>query len=206
MAKEAYGIGFDEINFDYIRFPSDGNLADMLISTNASTTKASIIKSFFAYLHEQLASTGMVTSADLFGLTTDVTNDMGIGQVLENTLPYFDYVAPMVYPSHFGLGFDGFKNPADHPYDVVHDSMSHAVERAVIATTSPDKLRPWIQAFDLGALYTPAMVRAQMQATYDSGLTSWMIWNAASIYSKAYLESAITSTLPTTSLAARKTR
>ena len=188
MAKEAHDIGFDEINFDYIRFPSDGVLSDMLISTNASTTKATILKGFFSYLHSQLQGTGTVTSADVFGLITVATGDMGIGQVLENTFPYFDYVAPMVYPSHFASGFDGFAHPAEHPYEVIHDSMTGAVVRAVSATTSPDKLRPWIQAFDLGTAYTPAMVRDQMRGVYDSGLNSWMIWNAGSVYTKAYLE------------------
>ena len=196
MAHEAHDIGFDEINFDYIRFPSDGVLSDMLISGNASSTKASILKGFFAYLHEQLTvhnssttpvTQRIVTSADLFGLTTSADGDMGIGQVLENTFPYFDYIAPMVYPSHFAKGFNGFATPATHPFDVVRYSMSKAVERAVAASTTPSKLRTWIQAFDLGAVYTPDMVRAQMQATYDSGLNSWMIWNAASVYNKEYL-------------------
>ncbi len=187
MAKESYAIGFDEVNFDYVRFPSDGKLADMLYAHTASTTKADTLKDFFQYLHFQLASTSIVTSADLFGLTTSAEGDMGIGQILENTLPYFDYVAPMVYPSHFAAGFQNFAKPAEHPYEVVNYSMIRAVERAIAASTTPSKLRPWIQAFDLGAVYTPTMVRDQMRATYDSGLTSWMIWNASSSYKKEYL-------------------
>ena len=187
MAKESYGIGFDEVNFDYIRFPSDGNLSDMLYIRTASTTKADVLKGFFSYLHSALASTSIVTSADLFGLTTSAEGDMGIGQILENALPYFDYIAPMVYPSHFAPGFQGFAKPAEHPYEVVNYSMLRGVERAVEASTTPFKLRPWIQAFDLGAVYTPDMVRAQMKATYDAGLDSWMIWNASSSYKKDYL-------------------
>lgn len=187
MAKESYAIGFDEVNFDYVRYPSDGKLTDMLYIKTASSTKATVLKSFFSYLHSRLASTSIVTSADLFGLTTSAEGDMGIGQVLENAFPYFDYVAPMVYPSHFAAGFEGFAKPAEHPYEVVHASMVRGVERAVAASTTPLKLRTWIQAFDLGAIYTPDMVRAQMQATYDSSLTSWMIWNASSSYKKDYL-------------------
>jgi len=95
---ESHSIGFDEINFDYIRFPSDGDLPDARFALPASTTKAMAIKTFFSYLRSKLEPQGIVMSADLFGQTTVNTDDMGIGQVLENALPYFDYVAPMVYP------------------------------------------------------------------------------------------------------------
>lgn len=187
MAKEGYSIGFDEINFDYIRFPSDGNLDDMSYTWTGTTTKPVAIKNFFAYLHNALASTSIVTSADLFGMTTTAVGDMGIGQVLENTFPYFDYIYPMVYPSHFGSGYINLNKPALYPYEVIKHSMSSAVERAINASTSPMKLRPWLQAFDLGAIYTPEMVRAQIQATYDTGLTGWILWNAGSVYRRAFL-------------------
>ncbi len=188
IAKEAHGIGFDEINFDYIRFPSDGNMADARFATPASTTRAMAITKFFRYLRSELEPEGIVMSADIFGQTTVNTDDMGIGQILENALPYFDYVAPMVYPSHFIKGFAGFPNPAEHPYEVIKYTMDMAVKRAIAASSSPEKLRPWLQAFDLGAVYTPDMVHKQMQATYDAGLTSWMLWDAANTYSRAELE------------------
>jgi hypothetical protein len=126
-------------------------------------------------------------SADLFGLTTSVTDDLGIGQVLEDAFPYFDYIAPMVYPSHFASGFNGFDKPATKPYEVILISMKKAVERANLASTSPYKLRPWLQDFNLGAKYTPEMVRDQIRATYDSGLNSWMLWNAGSSYQRSAL-------------------
>ena len=187
IAKEAHNIGFDEINFDYIRFPSDGNMSDAVYSWDASTTKAVAVKNFFSYLHAKLEPEGIVSSADLFGLVTSATGDLGIGQVLENALPYFDYVAPMVYPSHFASGFDGFAKPAEHPHDIIDYSMANAVRKAVAASSTPGKLRPWLQDFNLGAKYTPDMVRAQIQGTYDAGLTSWMLWNAASSYQKTAL-------------------
>lgn len=195
IGREAYGIGVDELNFDYIRFPSDGNLSDMSFTWSAGKPKAEAVTSFFRYLREQFSSTtpdmvngGLpVLSADLFGLTTTAEDDMGIGQLLTHALPYFDYVAPMVYPSHFASGYIGFAKPAQHPYDVIHYSMDKAASRALQASTSPAKLRPWIQAFDLGAIYTPAMVRSEMQATYDAGLSSWMLWNAGSAYTRDYL-------------------
>lgn len=182
IAKEGYSIGFDEINFDYIRFPSDGDMSDAHFALPASTTKAMVIKSFYSYLHSELAPAGITMSADLFGQTTINTDDLGIGQILENTLPYFDYVAPMVYPSHFSDGFDGFANPAADPYSVIKLTMTRAVERAVAASSSPDKLRPWLQAFDYKAAYPPAAVESEKQAVYDSGLSGYMLWNAASEY------------------------
>ncbi len=187
IATEAHSIGFDEINFDYIRFPTDGDMSDAHFAVPASTTRAQVIKKFFSHLRSVLEPEGIVMSADIFGQTTVDTNDMGIGQILENTLPYFDYVAPMVYPSHFIDGFDGYNKPAEHPYEIIKYTMTRAAERAVAASSSPEKLRPWLQAFDLGATYTPTMVHAQMQAAYDSGLTSWMLWDAANRYTKEEL-------------------
>ncbi len=187
MAKEAYEIGFDEINFDYIRFPSDGNLADARYVHSIGRPKREVLRGFFEYLDSELASTTVPLSADLFGLVTTATDDLGIGQVLEDALPYFDFIAPMVYPSHFSKGFYGIEKPAEKPYEVIVESMGRAVRRAQLASSSPAKLRPWIQDFNLGAIYTPAMVRAQMQASYDVGLNSWMIWNAANRYQREAL-------------------
>jgi hypothetical protein len=128
-------------------------------------------------------------------MTTTVTDDMGIGQMLENALPYFDYIDPMVYPSHYPKTWGGFTNPADHPYEVIKISMQSAVDREVawrtangIATSTPSKMRPWLQDFDLGANYGVKEVRDQIQATYDVGLTSWLVWDAGNKYTNsAYL-------------------
>ena len=184
IGKQSYAYGFDELNFDYIRYPSDGNLDDIAYSWSNGRTRREVMHDFFLYLREQLAGIPVPISADLFGLTTSANDDLGIGQVLTDALPYFDYVSPMVYPSHFSKGYLGFNKPAEHPYDVIHFAMNTAINRAIAASSSPDKLRPWLQAFDMGATYTPAMVRAQIQATNDLGLTSWMLWDAASRYDK----------------------
>jgi hypothetical protein len=187
IAKQTYAVGFDEVNFDYVRFPSDGAISDAIFDKTASTTKAEVIKDFFSYLHDELSPLGIPISVDLFGQTTSETNDMGIGQIIENAFPYFDYIDPMVYPSHYIDGFDGYAKPALHPYEIVKYSMGTAVARAIAASSTPSKLRPWLQAFDLGAVYTPAMVDAQKQATYDVGLDSWLLWNAGAIYTKEEL-------------------
>jgi hypothetical protein len=184
IGRESYAVGFDELNFDYIRFPSDGDMQDIVYPWSGDKTRREVMKSFFAHLREQFATSSIPISVDLFGLTTSAEGDLGIGQSLTDALMYFDYVAPMVYPSHFGKGFIGYAKPAQYPYEVIKYSMDQAVRKASTTSANPNKIRPWLQAFDLGAIYTPAMVRAQMQATYDAGLTSWMLWNAGSVYKK----------------------
>ena len=200
IGKQAYAYGFDELNFDYIRFPSDGDMYDIAYPFSEGKKKALVMKEFYAYLRQELGATGAVLSADLFGMVTTNADDLNIGQKLEYALPYFDYIGPMVYPSHYPAGFNGYPAPAKVPYDVVKFSMDRAHEKVkalvMSASTTPDsreakvhfaQIRPWLQDFDLGADYTADMVRAQMQAAYDSGLNSWMLWNASNKYTKEAL-------------------
>lgn len=187
IGREAHSVGFDELNFDYIRYPSDGDMKDIAYPWSGDKPRREVMKSFFAYLREQFATSSIPLSVDLFGLTTSSSGDLGIGQNLNDALMYFDYVSPMVYPSHFAKGFIGFPKPAEKPYEVIKYSMDSAIVKASSTEVSRDKIRPWLQAFDLGAIYTPALVRAQIQATYDSGLNSWMLWNAGSVYDKEAL-------------------
>jgi len=212
IAKEAHKVGFDELNFDYIRFPSDGNMRDIYypfseekILADPDFGKADIIRDFFAYLDSELEELNVPISADLFGMTTTNKDDLNIGQVLENALPYFDYISPMVYPSHYPTGFQGYQNVNAYPYEIVNFSMTEAVKRIeelriLLASTSPNvpylsklkpsQLRPWLQDNDYPVPYTPEMVRAQINATYDAGLNSWMLWDAANTYTRAALKSA----------------
>jgi hypothetical protein len=221
LGKASHALGFDEINFDYIRYPSDGDMANAKFTRTGSTTKAAMMKKFYAYIGEGMRAAQIPTSADLFGMTTTNTDDLGIGQVLESALLAFDYVAPMVYPSHYPPNFNGWKNPNNVPYEIVHFAMSHAVTRAnaleekesgwvapLVSTTTAQgtttqgkalqgtttpavfvpkgvyakKLRPWIQDFDYGKVYTETDVRAQMKAVYDAHLTSWMMWDPSNKY------------------------
>ncbi|OHA20338.1 MAG: hypothetical protein A2849_01010 [Candidatus Taylorbacteria bacterium RIFCSPHIGHO2_01_FULL_51_15] len=140
ISKEAYAIGFDELNFDYIRFPSDGPMSDIAFPWSESRKKADVLEDFFAYLSKELRPMGIVLSADLFGMTTTNTDDLNIGQVLERAAPHFDYIAPMVYPSHYPPRFNGWANPNEYPYDVVKFSMGSAVKR-FLATSTPVALR-----------------------------------------------------------------
>jgi len=189
VAKESYNVGFDELNFDYIRFPSDGNMKDIYypiseerVLADPDFGKAKIVREFFEYLDKELSDMDVVTSADLFGMSMTNTDDLNIGQVLEYAEPHFDFIAPMVYPSHYPATFLGYGNPNKYPYEVVNYSMQKGVDRLLAASTSPLKLRPWLQDFDYGGDYDVEEVQAQIQATYDAGLTSWMLWDPSNRY------------------------
>ncbi|MFA7193522.1 MAG: putative glycoside hydrolase [Candidatus Paceibacterota bacterium] len=213
LSHESYEIGFDELNFDYVRFPSDGNMKDIyfpfsneIIVANGTKGKQIALEEFFKFLDKELrgdlpadTSKRPIISADLFGMTTTNTDDLNIGQVLERSLPYFDYIAPMVYPSHYPNTFNGWANPNHYPYELIHFVMGEGVRRVEEfknASTTPEHIRPkihkeqlrtWIQDFDYGGDYGPTEVREQIQATYDVGLTSWMIWAPSNIYTRGAL-------------------
>jgi hypothetical protein len=189
IAKESYNIGFDELNFDYIRFPSDGDMYDIKypfseeqVIADPNYGKAEVMRGFFKYLAEEMEDTDAVLSADMFGMVTTNPDDLNIGQVLEYAEPYFDYIAPMTYPSHYPKGFNGYPNPNKEVYGVIKYSMDQAVRRMNEASSTPSKIRPWLQDFDYGGNYDIAEVRAQIQAVYDSGLTSWMLWDPSNKY------------------------
>ncbi len=204
LGKISYELGFDELNFDYIRFPSDGNMAEADYTWSVGKSKAEALEEFYKYLTENLRPTGAVLSADLFGYVTVHQDDLGIGQVLERGLPYFDYIYPMTYPSHYNNGFAGLKDVNSDPYKVVYTSLIQAVAREAatttlqaslaftpIASTTPPlyekpqyrgKVVPWLQSFDYPVSYTPEMVRAQIQATQDAGINSYLFWDAGNKY------------------------
>ena len=200
LARESRAVGFDEVNFDYIRFPSDGNMKDISYPFSSTTPKVEVMRQFFEYIHDKLSlndgspagsTTRLKVSADLFGMVTTASDDMGIGQLLENALPYFDYISPMVYPSHYPATFQGFALPEAHPYDVVHYAMKEGERRAeTLASTtgkSVAQLRPWLQDFGLKMTYGAPEVRAQIKATNDVGISSWLLWSASNKYTKSAL-------------------
>jgi hypothetical protein len=203
LSREAYEVvGFDELNYDYIRYPSDGPMQDAVY---INPNKPEAVETFWKYLAEKVKPIGVITSADLFGMTATNTDDLNIGQQLERALPHFDYVMPMVYPSHYPKGFNNLGNPNMYPYEIVQFSMAEAARRAQAPTTvvktlagtpvastspqlytkevySPLKLRTWLQDFDYGKEYTVADIKAQIQATYDAGLKGWIFWDPANRY------------------------
>jgi len=206
IAKEASKLGFDEINFDYVRFPSGGNLSDMAFPFwNKENSKREVIREFFSYLRKELPEIKL--SIDLFGLAAVNQDDLGIGQVIEDAFAYFDFVCPMMYPSHYASGFLGFQNPAEYPYQVVEYSTVKASERLKAynklrpaesplgsSTEIYDNdvyLRPWIQDFDLGAFYTSSMVRAEIEAVKEAAgdnFKGYMLWNPSNFYTEQALK------------------
>lgn len=187
IAEEAAVKGFKEIQFDYVRFPTDGNIRLIDYGALKNKNKAQAIGDFLKYARERLSSIGVVTSADVFGLVTTAENDMNIGQQLEYLADSVDVICPMVYPSHYGKGSYGVAEPDFEPYKIVNYSMKKAKERLNKDEKSIAKLRPWLQ--DFSATYLPrykkygaAEIRAQIKATYDAGVEEWILWNAANRY------------------------
>jgi hypothetical protein len=201
LSRDAYARGFDEINLDYMRFPTDGATSAMVFPLSGDRDRAAVMKDFFKYVNEELDKDGIPVSGDVFGLVTSAADDMGIGQLLEDTLEHFDFVAPMVYPSHYAQGSFGLGNPNEVPGPIIAKAMGDAVTRAraMAATTVQEKvgtttvsrtvideakaqsyiekLRPWLQDFDYGGDYDAADVRAQIDASEKAGVDSWMLWD-----------------------------
>ena len=189
VAKGAYEEGFDELNFDYIRYPSDGNMKDINYHLATGETRGDNIEKFFKYLSTEMKKEKNVPlSADLFGLTTEATDDMGIGQVWEKAFPYFDFLCPMVYPSHYPPGHAGYKNPAMYPYEVINRALLGAIKKTDKIQGNKNKIRAWLQDFDMGTTYTKELIQKEMKAVYDNGLTSWMLWDPANKYTPSALE------------------
>lgn len=185
IAKEAISLGFDEINFDYIRFPSDGNLKTMSFNNLEEKTKREAMRSFLKYLSEKLKGQLAYISIDLFGLASVREDDMNIGQNIEDAGLNFDYICPMVYPSHYPYNYLDLKNPAEHPYEVIKHDLTIANERLAKLKNNRAKIRPWLQAFDLGAKYTPEMIDLEIKAQKDSGSFGYLLWNAKNKYNYA---------------------
>lgn len=181
IAREAARLGFDEINFDYIRYPSDGNLQSMELDLKEGETKTERMEEFFSYLSAKMAD--VIISADMFGLVMDSAKtgyDLGIGQVLSTATPYFDYICPMMYPSHYNDGYMGFSNPADHPGAVVANGIKIA---SPLFGSERATLRPWLQAFSMGAVYDEAKINEQTEAVESAtSTTGWLLWNARNYY------------------------
>ena len=186
IAKDAIRYGFDEINFDYIRFPSDGNMATVVFS-NPLQKKYHTMANFYQYLTSKLRFLPAWISFDMFGFVMEKTgeDDMNIGQRLDDALPIADYISPMMYPSHYPPGHLGLQNPAAHPDLVITHGLELGAPRF---KNSHALLRPWLQAFDLGAVYDGEMIRAEINAAEKYTSAGWILWNAANRYTSAGLK------------------
>ncbi len=180
LLGELVGMGMDEIQLDYLRFPSDGDLATIKYSTShgkADRTKA--MRQFVGKVKQELQAYPVFLSVDTFGLTIWVTpkEDMNIGQRVMDLVPFIDYLCPMVYPSTFAAGNLGYENPSAHPYDVVFRSVEQA--RKILPPTV--KLRPWLQ----GYWYNRDSMMVQREAAEAAGSWGWSYWNAGGVYDRS---------------------
>lgn len=187
IAREAASYGFDELNFDYVRFPSDGDMSRVVYAMQGRA-KYQVMREFYQTLGRELALQPVWISLDMFGLTMEATStfDLNIGQRIVDAAPNVDYIDPMMYPSHYPPGHLGFKNPAEHPGEVFAYGMELGTPKFLGARA---KVRPWIQAFNLGAMYDGAKIRAQIDEIEKYTDAGWLVWNASNRYSSAGLKS-----------------
>ncbi|MEO5590165.1 MAG: putative glycoside hydrolase [Gemmatimonadaceae bacterium] len=191
LAKEAYDLGFSEVQFDYVRFPDEKRLIREATYPLANgRVRAQVIREQLGYVRSQLKPLGMPVTIDVFGLTATDTTDMGIGQQWEMFVDQADVVLPMVYPSHFAPGTYKIGNPNARPYATIDHAMKDARRRSA-RVTGAAKVIPWYQDFTLGPpRYEAEQVRAQKKAGYDNGFQSWILWNPGSRYTESALEPA----------------
>lgn len=182
ISKEAVLLGFDEINFDYMRYPSDGPMSSLDYNLAADQQKYDVMKSFYKYLSQNLSGLTPI-SVDMFGLVMDNVKDnydLNIGQRLIDALDYFDDIDPMMYASHYPKTYLGYENSAEHPGEVVAYGLK--ISQAT-TTNRRAKIRPWLQAFSIGAVYDQEKIKAQIRATEAATSTSgWLFWNARNVY------------------------
>ena len=175
LAAEACEMGFDEIQFDYVRFPSGivGESSGQLDLSEDERVDA--IAAFLEEAKSRITPMGCVMSADVFGITVSRPGDQGIGQRPEELSQHVDVFSPMVYPSHYSDGWLGLADHNDHHYDVTADAIDDAVPRLEPGTV----LRPWLQAF----FWTNQQIRRSIQAAEDREV-GWILWNSVSNYSR----------------------
>jgi hypothetical protein len=191
LAREAAAKGFDEIQFDYLRFPSDGSIGAIRYSapsTQATRTRA--VGRFLTAARQEIGAHARL-AIDVFGYTAFNENDTNVGQRIEDLARLVDVICPMAYPSAYHAGIPGYRNPVAHPYEVVIETVRRARARSRDARAV---IRPWIQDFRDYAFdrrpFGPMEVRAQIKAATDGGASGWMLWNPRNRYTAEALRPA----------------
>ena len=184
LGQEAIRRGFDEVQYDYVRFPTDGRLsATRYAKPNNKDTRLPTIARFLGKARTELGALGAFVGADLFGYTAFNENDTDNGQRIEELAPHLDFICPMVYPSGYHKGIPGYPNPVQVPGRVVSESVRLIRKRA---GTNVVRVRPWLQdfkdyAFDRRIFGVPE-VTAQIRGAEESGAAGWMLWNPRNDY------------------------
>ena len=189
IGQEAIRRGFDEVQFDYVRFPTDGKLnAARYAKPNSRETRLPAIAAFLAKARTELGASGAFVAADLFGYTAFNENDTDIGQRIEELAPHLDFICPMVYPSGYHKGIPGHPNPMLVPGKVVFESVRLIRKRAGVNVV---RVRPWLQDFKDYAfdrrIFGVNEVTAQIRGAEEAGAPGWMLWNPRNDYTAAAL-------------------
>jgi hypothetical protein len=182
IAVEAAKLGFDEIQFDYVRFPSDGDISQIVYPGRKAQPMGWTIPLFLKYARQRLKPLGVRISADVFGLSA--TRDLGIAQFPRRMAPFLDAIYPMVYPSHYVSGEFNIIDPDSRPGTTVAYSLRDFREKL---RGHKVKLIPWLQDFSLGRSYSPADVQDEIQAARLEHVKGFMLWNAAGVYTEKAL-------------------
>lgn len=182
LVVEAYQLGFDEVQLDYIRFPEGLAAETALYNSKTGSdnrSRVDVIADYLSY-SRSVITWNRPFSATVFGFMSIAVDDQGIGQRPERMAPFVDYLSPMSYPSHYGPGNYGFANPNAHPYEVIDASLKGF--RSLVES-SGCRLRPWLQAFSMGQPpYGRDEIRAQINATEDNGINTWLLWDPSISY------------------------
>jgi len=188
IAEEAISMGFEEIQFDYIRFPAVPNSIELLYPYNKKAiSKEDNIQLFLKYATDRIHKYRVKVEVNIFGLVLSATDDLGIGQNLEKIATYADYLCPMVYPSHYAQGSYGIKDPDSHPYETILKTLQAGIKR-LKAIDSKCELIPYLQDFSLYHFYGKNEVQLEKKAVYDNGIADWFLWNAENLYTIDALE------------------
>ncbi len=184
VAEEAVRMGFGEVQFDYIRFPEPyKSLPPQVFPESQGRGKTEALAQFLKAAKIRDDKLGVRTTADIFGLVSTVGGALEVGQKWEPMVQSVDVVLPMVYPSHYPHGSFGLSSPNAQPYETIHTAISRGRVRTEALGLKGQRVRPWLQAFTLGApKYGAAELEAQKKAVYDSGYESWVLWNPGSSY------------------------
>lgn len=192
IANEVASLGFDEIQFDYVRFPENGKKVDqeVLFDNPQKLSKAQDIATFLQKAKEQIGTKAYI-SADVFGLTTSLPNDMGIGQDWGMISKQVHTISPMLYPSHYTSGIYGVKNPDLQPYAIIHQAIldANGKNRQLLnAHREVAQIRPWYQDFTATWVkphkkYGDLDVKEQIKAAKEQGVEQFLLWNPSSTYS-----------------------
>ena len=191
VSKEAAEAGFNEIQFDYVRFPaSDGGKLDKSLDyrNTEGESKPQAIQEYLKYAREQLAPLNVYISADVYGLVGSVADDMSLGQYWEAVSNVVDYICPMMYPSHYANRTYGLPVPDAYPYETVFNSAKDSAARNKNIET-PGTIRPWIQDFTAPWVpghikYSDKQVKEQIKALEENGIQEYLLWNAGNTYSE----------------------